>query len=79
MLAINLDSLNLPKIHVVKIKAEGFEFSVLSGMLQILRRDHPILIIETGTQEVVDLLSPMGYVCESLPNSPNKIFRATVV
>lgn len=78
VLACNLDSFNFPRVNLVKIDAEGHEFSVLSGMLQTLRRDRPTLIVETGTKEVVDLLTTLGYTCDSIPGSPNKIFRGVV-
>lgn len=78
VLAFNLDSLMLPhRVDLVKIDAEGHEFSVLSGMIKLLKRDHPTLFVETGTKEVISLLTSIGYSVRALPGSPNKIFEAT--
>lgn len=43
-----VDQLSFPsRIALVKIDTEGAEASVIAGMEQTLRRDHPVLIIET--------------------------------
>jgi FkbM family methyltransferase len=77
VLALDIDSLRIPhRISLVKIDAEGHEFGVLSGMLELIRRDLPILFVETGTPQVTELLSGIGYSYERLEGSPNKIFRA---
>lgn len=76
ILTLNLDGLQVPRsVKLVKIDAEGHELSVLKGMLQILRRDRPLLIVETGKSEVWDMLKELGYVGSQLPGSPNVIFH----
>jgi FkbM family methyltransferase len=52
-------------VHGVKIDVQGMEIEVLKGMRQMLRRDHPKLVIEfhTGVDRklALDLLASLGY------------------
>ena len=41
-----LDSLNLPVVDYIKIDCEGFEYRVLQGAQQTIRRCRPIVVIE---------------------------------
>lgn len=76
VMTLSIDSLRLPHaIRLVKIDAEGHELSVLKGMTELLNRDKPILIVEVSSQEVHALLLEMGYSRETLPDSPNHIYR----
>jgi len=76
VMTLSIDSLRLPcTIRLVKIDVEGHELSVLKGMSQLLSRDKPILIIEVSSKEVHSLLFKMGYSRETLPASPNHIYR----
>lgn len=78
VLTLSLDSILCEKqIALVKIDAEGHEIGVLRGMKEILRRDRPVLIIETFAEEVIDLMRTLDYSHERLPRSPNIIFRYT--
>jgi FkbM family methyltransferase len=71
ILALAIDSLNLPRIRVVKIDAEGHELSVLKGMRKLLVRDQPALIVETSTTETSAWLAGCGYSVQRLPGSSN--------
>jgi hypothetical protein len=62
-------------ISLMKIDAEGHDPAVLRGAEALLARDHPTLIVETGSSEVVEYLSQFGYTSEKLPGSPNMLFR----
>lgn len=76
VLSISIDSLCLNRrIALVKIDVEGHESFVLSGMQRLLVKHHPILIIETGSDEVIAYLSLLGYMPEKLKNSPNILFK----
>jgi FkbM family methyltransferase len=77
VLTMSLDSLclNNNRIALVKIDAEGHEVGVLKGMHQILRRDAPILIIETGSKEVEENLKAIGYAFQRLEGSPNVLAK----
>ena len=79
VLSLSIDSLALGKrIALVKIDAEGHESFVLGGMKQLLSKDHPVLIVETGSSEVIESLSAVGYVPEKLQDSPNILFKPSV-
>ncbi len=76
ILSVPVDALALPAtVKLVKIDVEGHELPVLQGMRRLLERDHPVLIVETGAQSTVDLLTGQGYVTERLPGSSNLLCR----
>jgi FkbM family methyltransferase len=76
VLTLALDSLDLPhRITLIKIDTEGHDAAVLHGLEALLRRDHPILIVETSSPDVVEHLTTLGYKPERLLHSPNTIFR----
>ena len=62
-------------VRLAKIDVEGHELPVLQGMRNLLERDHPVLIVETGAQDTVDLLSSLGYSTERLPGSSNLLCK----
>lgn len=64
------------RIALVKVDAEGHEAAVIAGMHELIERDRPTLIIETGKPSVIDGLRRRGYDSESLPGSPNTLFVA---
>lgn len=75
VLTLPLDALPFPHpVTLVKIDAENHEFPVLRGMQTLLRRDHPLLIVETGRADVIDFLTSLSYTVLRLPSSPNIIF-----
>ena len=75
VLSLSLDAFTFPsRIALIKIDAENHEYPVLQGMRALLLRDHPILIVETGQQSVMDFLSSIDYSMLRLPNSPNILF-----
>ncbi|MGH8642713.1 MAG: FkbM family methyltransferase [Burkholderiales bacterium] len=76
VLTLPVDALALPKaVRLVKIDVEGHELAVLRGMRSLLERDHPVLIVETGAQDAVDLLIGLGYATERLSGSSNLLCR----
>jgi FkbM family methyltransferase len=79
VLTMSLDSLGINQhIALVKIDVEGHEAFVLAGMRKLLEASHPVLIVETGSKEVIADLTALGYVPEKLQNSPNVLFRPNV-
>ena len=75
-MTFQLDSFQLKnKISLIKIDAEGHESSVLKGMRDLLSRDKPILIVETSSREIQDMLAKLGYKSEVIDGSPNIFFR----
>jgi FkbM family methyltransferase len=76
VMSIPLDYLSIPhSVSLIKIDAEGHELAVLRGMKALLERDHPTLIIETGSGIVADYLAQFGYCPKRLKQSPNLIFK----
>jgi FkbM family methyltransferase len=63
------------RIALVKIDAEGHEAGVLSGMHELLKNDHPILIVETDSAKLQESLRAIGYGVQRLERSPNLLFR----
>lgn len=43
---VTLDSMTLDRIDFLKIDVEGFEFSVLCGAEETIKRDRPVIIVE---------------------------------
>jgi FkbM family methyltransferase len=77
VLTLRVDSLKINnKIALIKIDAEGHESCVLSGMHELLLRDKPTLIVETGSREVEHSMEGIGYTRQRLDGSPNVLFRA---
>jgi FkbM family methyltransferase len=64
------------RISLVKVDAEGHEESVIGGMIQMIARDRPTLIIESFTDSIQRKLDSFGYRAEHLPGSPNALLRS---
>jgi len=75
VLTLPIDELSLPTVRLVKIDVEGHELPALRGMRELIQRDHPVLIIETGSQETTNLLGSLDYTVERLPGSSNLLCR----
>lgn len=76
VLAISLDSiLSNHNVALVKIDAEGHEAFVLAGMRAVVKASHPILIVETGSTELIAEIEDLGYFSEKLKDSPNVLFK----
>lgn len=76
VLTISVDELLKDRpVSLVKIDAEGHEAFVLEGMKQLIRKHHPVLVLETEDAAVVSQLEGAGYQSERIEGSPNTIFR----
>jgi FkbM family methyltransferase len=72
---IAVDSLAFPHpIGLAKIDTEGHELLVLKGMAGILKRDHPLLIVEDNVPEIIPFLGGLGYSTFKITGSSNRIF-----
>jgi FkbM family methyltransferase len=77
VIAVPIDSLRFPsRITLIKIDVEGHELSALKGMENLLKRDHPVLIVEGQAELVRDYLRSLGYAFQETPGSPNRVFTA---
>ncbi len=75
VMCIAIDSLGIfGRIKLIKIDVEGEEILALKGMKDLLRRDHPILIVEGVSGEVESYLRELGYSLEKAEGSPNGVF-----
>ncbi|WP_318306639.1 FkbM family methyltransferase [Amycolatopsis solani] len=59
------DRAGQPRVDAVKVDVEGAEPDVLRGAERVLRRDHPVLLVETpgaaAVSAVEAVLAPWGY------------------
>lgn len=75
ILGTPLDCLMPPPPHrvkLVKIDTEGHEINVLKGADQLIRRDRPIIIMESN-REAAEHLRELGYSISHIPGSPNDV------
>lgn len=76
VLTLPIDALHLPHpIRLAKIDTEGHELAVLEGMVQLIKRDRPILIVEANDPAVVEFLALRGYQVQRHDESPNYVFQ----
>jgi FkbM family methyltransferase len=76
VLTLPLDQLAFPhRVAFAKIDVEAHEVEVLRGMLGLLERDRPLLVIEESSSEIMEVLAGLGYTDEKIDRSPNRIFR----
>ena len=77
ILCIPLDQLVLPhRVSFVKMDVEGHELEAIRGMLGLIEKDRPRLLIEGADAEVRDILvGRFRYRLEQIPGSPNSIFH----
>jgi len=78
VLTRDLDSFTLPRINLIKMDIEGAEYGALLGMVELLKRDkpliimefHPLSIIEYGVdpRKVYDFIKKLGYTIRLIPN-----------
>jgi FkbM family methyltransferase len=76
-LAVALDGFHFPhRIALVKIDVERHEVSVIRGMLKLIERDRPTLIVEGHEGIYPEFLQAFGYrFLPKAPGSPNLVFQ----
>jgi FkbM family methyltransferase len=76
VLTLSLDSLCVSqRIALIKIDAEGHEPLVLSGMMELIKRHRPVLVVETFSDEVIESLAALDYRWEKHKKSANIVFQ----
>jgi FkbM family methyltransferase len=89
---ITIDSLNLPKVKLIKVDVDGHELQVLKGAAKTIARCKPIIYIENEIdhkrEEMVAWLIDHGYRCfwhrpfmynaDNWRNDPKNIFGALI-
>ncbi len=79
VLTMPLDSLCINRtVALIKIDAEGHEAFVLAGMRKLIEASHPVLIVETGSEEFIADLTALDYAPERMEKSPNVLFKPNV-
>lgn len=69
---VRLDSLNLPRLDLLKVDVEGMEFDVLAGADETIRERHPVMLIEhikVDGNQLLEVLRGWGY--EAMPAGVN--------
>lgn len=75
VMTLPVDALPFEKpVKLVKIDAEGHEASVIAGMRGLIARSRPIMIVETGSAELVESVCAMGYRVDRAKGSSNVVF-----
>lgn len=62
--AVNLDSLAVPRLDLIKMDVEGMELEALEGGADCIARHHPILVVETiktDRNKLAAMLQGLGY------------------
>lgn len=76
ILTVATDSLNFDvPIKFVKIDAEGHELFVLQGMIELLKRYKPVLLVEDNSPEIKAFVEDLGYSSRAIDSSSNRIFE----
>jgi FkbM family methyltransferase len=69
----SLDNLKLPGPDVVKIDTEGNELQVIAGMINMIKRSHPGILVEmhddNSQASVINILENEGYKFKQLENA----------
>ena len=74
VVCLPIDTLQLLRISLIKIDAEGHDLAVLNGARQLIERYKPALIVESELEgDVADWLRKLGYRLSMPPGSPNVI------
>lgn len=77
VITIPVDHLQISHtISFVKIDVEGHELQTILGMIGLLKRDHPKLVVEGFSADVNKVLTEIGYSFFDLPGSSNRVFTA---
>jgi len=75
-LCASVDLLELPRVSLLKIDAEGHDLEVLRGAERLIGRDMPTIIIESGSKgPIYDWLLGRGYGISHAAGSPNCVAR----
>lgn len=71
---MSIDEMNISeKINFVKIDVEGFELDVVLGMVEFVKKNHPIILIEIRGiffNQINEILMSLGYQREMIENMP---------
>jgi FkbM family methyltransferase len=67
-----IDSYTFPRVKLIKVDAEGHDLNVLKGAQALIRRDHPVVIVEASADgDIADWLRDECYGISRAKDSPN--------
>ena len=72
----------IKKVSWIKIDIEGYELEALEGMMELIERDQPNLIIESNETNIIkisEMLSPFNYRIKKIKTNLNYIFYKSVI
>ena len=67
----------IKKVSWIKIDIEGYEVEALEGMMELIKRDQPNLIIESNEINIIkisEMISPFNYKIKKIDADPNYVF-----
>ena len=67
----------IKKVSWIKIDIEGHEVEALEGMMELIKRDQPNLIIESDEINIIkisEMISPLNYKIKKIDADPNYVF-----
>lgn len=75
-IGVPLDAFEWPRrVSLLKIDAEGHDFAVLRGAAGLIARDHPAILIEDWSEDVLEWLGKHGYEVQPPEGaSPNRLY-----
>lgn len=66
-----IDSLNIPEVSIIQLDAEGYEYFILKGAIETIKKHKPIICVEMykhgvkygyQDEEITNMLFNLGYV-----------------
>ena len=67
----------IKKVSWIKIDIEGYEVEALEGMMELIKRDQPNLIIESNEINIIkisEMISPFNYKIKKIDTDSNYVF-----
>ena len=61
---LSIDTLNLPRIDLIKMDVEGMETEVLNGASDSIKQHKPVMLVEilkTGGDRIIDFFKDLNY------------------
>lgn len=73
--AITVDSLNLPQVSLIHLDVEGFEYYVLQGAVETIKKHRPTIVVELTSlkDEMTRFLADIKYTVVATYGTPENI------
>lgn len=75
--SMTIDSLNVPKVGLIHLDVEGFEYKVLWGAIDTIKSNKPVIVVEmmNDHDEIMKFLDENGYKPVAFYGTPvNRVF-----